>query len=175
MTINLEELPLGDKAPRVVNAVVEVPVGSRNKYEYEPELGVIVRDRVLPGAVRYPTDYGFVPSTLTGRGDTLDIVVAAYDPAFPGCLLRVRPIGTLYLKDSKGEEHNVLAVPEDDPRFSDIRTLEDLPDQNLREVEEFFEVYKRLEGDEEVDIIGWLSVEQTYEVISGYARAHAEA
>ena len=84
METNLESLPIGEGAPRLVNAVVEVPVGSRNKYEYEPDLGVIVRDRVLPGAVRYPTDYGFVPSTLTDRGDALDIVVAAYDPAFPG-------------------------------------------------------------------------------------------
>ena len=175
MGINLEELPIGEEAPRLVNAVVEVPVGSRNKYEYEPELGVIVRDRVLPGAVRYPTDYGFVPSTLTERGDPLDVVVAAHDPAFPGCLLRVRPIGALHVKDSKGEEHNVFAVPDDDPRFADIRALEDLPDQNLREVEEFFEVYKRLEGDEEVEILGWLSVEETHEVIRECARSHAEA
>ncbi len=77
METNLETLPIGEHAPRLLNAVIEVPVGSRNKYE--PELGVIVRDRVLPGAVRYPTDYGFVPSTLTDRGDPLDIVVAAYD------------------------------------------------------------------------------------------------
>jgi inorganic pyrophosphatase len=173
VAIDLEGLPLGDGAPRVVNAVVEVPVGSRNKYEYEPQLGVIVRDRVLPGALRYPTDYGFVPSTLTDRGDPLDVLVAAYDPAFPGCLLRVRPVGALHLRDSKGEEHNVLAVPEDDPRFSDIRALEDLPDQNLREVEEFFEVYKRLEGDEEVEILGWLSVEETHQIIGGCARARA--
>src|SRR5215208_3213147 len=88
METNLETLPIGEDAPRLVNAVIEVPVGSRNKYEYEPDLGVIVRDRVLPGAVRYPTDYGFVPSTLTDRGDALDIVVAAYDPAFPGCVVR---------------------------------------------------------------------------------------
>jgi inorganic pyrophosphatase len=110
-----------------------------------------VRDRVLPGAVRYPTDYGFVPSTLTDRGDALDIVVAAYDPAFPGCVVRARPIGALDITDSKGEEHNVLAVPDDDPRFAEISALEDLPDQNLREIEQFFEVYKWLEGDEEVE------------------------
>ena len=85
METNLETLPIGDDAPRLVNAVIEVPMGSRNKYEYEPDLGVIMRDRVLPGAVSYPTDYGFVPSTLTDRGAPLDIVVAAYDPAFPGC------------------------------------------------------------------------------------------
>ncbi len=172
MEPNLENLPIGDKAPQLVNAVIEVPVGSRNKYEYEPELGVIMRDRVLPGAVRYPTDYGFVPSTLTDRGDALDIVMAAYDPAFPGCVVRVRPIGTLHITDSKGEEHNVLAVPDDDPRFGDILALEDLPEQNLNEIEEFFAVYKRLEGDEEVEIHGWLALDDTQELIRECAQAY---
>jgi inorganic pyrophosphatase len=175
MGTNLEELPTGEDAPELVNAVVEVPVGSRNKYEYEADLGVIVRDRVLPGAVRYPTDYGFVPSTLTDRGDALDVVVAAYDPAFPGCVVRARPIGALHITDSKGEEHNVLAVPEDDPRFADIGALEDLPKENLREIEQFFEVYKRLEGDEEAQIRGWIGLEETHELISECMKAHARA
>ena len=175
METNLENLPIGEDAPRLVNAVIEVPVGSRNKYEYEPELGVIVRDRVLPGAVRYPTDYGFVPSTLTDRGDALDIVLAAYDPAFPGCVVRARPIGALHIADSKGEEHNVLAVPDDDPRFADISALEDLPKENLREIEQFFEVYKRLEGDEEVEMLGWLGLDETHELIRECAQAYARA
>jgi inorganic pyrophosphatase len=171
---NLEALPIGEETPRVVNAVIEVPVGSRNKYEYEPGLGVIMRDRVLPGAVRYPTDYGFVPSTLTGRDDALDIVVAAYDPAFPGCVVRVRPIGALHIADSQGEEHNVYAVPDDDPRFADIRCLEDLPEQNLREIEEFFEVYKRLEGDKEVEIRSWLALEETHDLIRRCCQAYIQ-
>jgi inorganic pyrophosphatase len=175
MGTNLEELPTGEDAPELVNAVVEVPVGSRNKYEYEADLGVIVRDRVLPGAGRYPTDYGFVPSTLTDRGDALDVVVAAYDPAFPGCVVRARPIGALHITDSKGEEHNVLAVPEDDPRFADIGALEDLPKENLREIEQFFEVYKRLEGDEEAQIRGWIGLEETHELIRECMKAHARA
>ena len=157
---DLEALPIGEEIPRRVNAVIEVPVGSRNKYEYEPDLGVIMRDGILPGAVRYPADYGFVPSTLTDRGDALDIIVAAYDAAFPGCVVSARPIGALHIADSKGEEHNVFAVPDDDLRFADIRSLEDLPDQNLREIEEFFDVYKRLEGDEKVEVRGWLSLEE---------------
>jgi len=173
METNLETLPIGEDAPRLVNAVVEVPVGSRNKYEYEPDLGVIVRDRVLPGAVRYPTDYGFVPSTLTDRGDALDIVVAAYDAAFPGCVVRARPIGAPHIADSKGEEHNVLAVPDDDPRLADISALEDLPKENLREIEQFFEVYKRLEGDEEVEMLGWLGLDETHQLIRECAQARA--
>jgi inorganic pyrophosphatase len=175
METNLETLPIGEDAPRLVNVVIEVPVGSRNKYEYEPDLGVIVRDRVLPGAVRYPTDYGFVPSTLTDRGDTLDIVVAAYDSAFPGCVVRARLIGALHIADSKGEEYNVLALPDDDPRIADMRALEDLPDQNLREIEQFFDVYKRLEGDEEVEILSWLGLDETHELIREYAQAYARA
>jgi inorganic pyrophosphatase len=173
--MNLEELPTGEDAPQLVNAVVEVPVGSRNKYEYEADLGVIVRDRVLPGAVRYPTDYGFVPSTLTDRGDALDIVVAAYDPAFPGCVIRARPIGALHVTDSKGEEHNVLAVPDDDPRFAEIGALEELPKENLREIEQFFEAYKRLEGDEAAQIRGWIGLEETHELIRECMKAHAGA
>src|ERR687896_1089156 len=175
VNVDLEALPIGEDAPGLVNVVVEVPVGSRNKYEYEPELGVIMRDRVLPGAVLYPADYGFVPSTLTGRGDPLDIVVAAYDPAFPGCVVRARPIGALHITDSKGEEYNVLAVPDDDPRFADMHALEDLPNQNLREIEEFFEVYKRLEGDEEARIRGWIGFEDTQELIRECAQAYVQA
>jgi inorganic pyrophosphatase len=153
---DLEKLPIGDDAPDVINVVVEIPVGSRNKYEYDGELGVVVRDRVLPGALRYPADYGFIPSTVAADGDPLDVMVAAYDGAFPGCVVRARPIGALRLQDASGPEHNVLAVPDDDPRFADIAELEDLPAQNLREIEQFFATYKTLEGDESVEIHGWV-------------------
>lgn len=170
MSVNLEELPIGENAPELVNAVVEVPVGSRNKYEYDPELRVIMRDRVLPGAVRYPTDYGFIPSTVAEDGDPLDVVVAAYDSAFPGCVLRARPIGVLDMSDSSGRDRTILAVPDDDARFADIESLDDLPDQNLTEIEEFFEVYKRLEGDKEVEIHGWLPLKEAHEVIRNSAR-----
>jgi inorganic pyrophosphatase len=168
--IDFEELPIGENAPQLVNAIVEVPVGSRNKYEYDPDLGVMTRDRVLPGAVRYPTDYGFIPSTVADDGDPLDILVAAYDPAFPGCLVRARPVGALDMSDSGGRDRTILAVPNDDPRFADIKSLDDLPAQNLTEVEEFFEVYKRLEGDKEVEIHGWLSLEEAHEVIRDSTR-----
>jgi inorganic pyrophosphatase len=116
-----------------------------------------------------------VPSTLTDRGDALDVVVAAYDPAFPGCVVRARPIGALHITDSKGEEHNVLAVSDDDPRFAEIGALEDLPKENLREIEQFFEAYKRLEGDEEAQIRGWLGRDDTHELIRRCMQAHARA
>lgn len=85
MMPDLEALPIGEDAPQVVHAVVEIPVGSRNKYEYDEKLGVVVLDRVLPGSLRYPANYGFIPSTETERGDALDVFVAAYDAVFAGC------------------------------------------------------------------------------------------
>lgn len=170
MRLDLESVPIGEDAPEVVNAVVEVPVGSRNKYEYEPELGLISRDRVLPGGIRYPTDYGFIPSTLTDDGEPLDVMIAAYDPVFPGCVLRVRPVGALDVSDESGADRTILAVPDDDPRFADIEKLDDLPDENLREIEQFYAVYKGLEGDEEVQIHGWFSKEEAQEVIDQSAR-----
>ncbi len=165
MEVDLEALPIGEDAPRIVNVVVEVPAGSRNKYEFEPELGVIMRDRVLPGNVRYPADYGFIPSTVSVDGEPLDAVVAAYDPVFPGCLVRARVVGALQLSGGGGTEPNIFCVPVEDPRFEDIETLEDMPDQNLRELENFFVTYSQLEGDEEAGVQGWLGLEETHEVI----------
>ena len=170
MRLDLESVPVGEDAPEVVNVVVEVPVGSRNKYEYQPEFGLISRDRVLPGGVRYPTDYGFIPSTVTDDGEPLDVMVAAYDPVFPGCVLRARPVGVLDATDGSGADRTIVAVPGDDPRFADIRELDDLSGENLREIEQFYVTYKQLEGDEEAEIHGWLSKQEAQEIIHESAR-----
>jgi inorganic pyrophosphatase len=158
MTLDLEALSIGADAPRVVHAVIEIPLGSRNKYEWDPGLGLVVRDRVLPGNIRYPTEYGFVPSTEY-QGDPFDVLLAAYEPTFPGCIVRARPIGAMHLTDVESEEYKIFAVPDDDPRFSDIHEMDDLPGENLREIEQFIEVYKTLEGDKEVEVHGWLGSE----------------
>jgi inorganic pyrophosphatase len=163
--VDLEKLPVGDGAPQTVNVVVEVSVGSRNKYEYDPDLGVLARDRVLPGAVRYPTDYGFIPSTVAADGDPLDVILAAYDAAVPGTVVRARPIGVLDLRDHSGEDRNVVAVPDDDDRFADIHDVGDLPEANRREIRQFFETYKQLEGDDQVEFRGWLDVHEAHELI----------
>jgi inorganic pyrophosphatase len=165
MNVDLEALPIGEDGPGVVNVVVEVPVGSRNKYEYEPELGVIMRDRVLPGNIRYPADYGFIPSTEGADGEPLDVMVAAHDPVFPGCVVKARVIGALEMYEGGQVEYNVFGLPSDDPRFDDIETLDDMPEQNLREIEQFFTAFKRLEGDEEAEVKGWCGPEETYEII----------
>ena len=168
MAVDLEALPLGDDAPRVVNAVVEIPLGSRNKYEWFPKLGLMARDRVLPGNVRYPVEYGFLPST-DYEGDPIDVLVAAYEPTFPGCVVRARPVGAIHLTDTEGEEYKILTVPDDDPRFEAIKTIDDFLDQNLREIEQFMEVYKRLEGDEDAEVHGWLSLDETHDLIREHA------
>jgi len=176
MNVDLEALPVGEDAPEIVNAVVEIPVGSRNKYEYEPEMGAVMLDRVLPGNVRYPADYGFIPSTISTDSEPVDIVVAAYDPVFPGCVVRARIIGALRTVSGDGEEEpNVFAVPDDDPRFEDIRSLDDMPEQNVREIENFFVTSMHLEGDEEAEVRGWHSQEETYEIIRESSRAYQEA
>jgi inorganic pyrophosphatase len=165
INVDLENLPIGEDAPEVVNVVVEVPAGSRNKYEYEPELGTILRDRVLPGNIRYPADYGFLPSTVSADGEPLDVMVAAHDPVFPGCMLKARALGALEMKEAGETEYNIFAVPDDDPRFEDVNSLEDIPEQNLREIEQFFVAFKRLEGDEEAEVQGWCGLEETHEII----------
>jgi inorganic pyrophosphatase len=146
MEVDLEALPIGEDAS---NVVVEVPVGSRNKYKYEPEMGTIMLDRVLLGNVRYPGDYGFVPSAVSTDGEPLDVIVASCDPVFPSCMIRARVLGPLEMTGEWGMELNISEVLDDDPCFEDFHTLNDVLEQNLREVENFFVVCKRLEGDEE--------------------------
>jgi inorganic pyrophosphatase len=130
----------------LVVVVVEIPKGSRNKYEYDPEAGAMVLDRMLFTSMQYPADYGFIEGTLGGDGDTLDALVFVGEPTFPGCRIRVRPVGLFRMTDEKGPDEKILCVPLRDPMWSHVADLDDLP-QNLRnEVEHFFAVYKDLEG-----------------------------
>jgi inorganic pyrophosphatase len=129
-----------------IDAVVEIPRGCRNKYEFDPETGTIRLDRVLFSAVHYPGDYGFVPGTLSPDGEPLDVLILVEEPTFPGCRVRVRPIGVLIMRDEKGADEKLLGVPVGDPRFEEITDLSDLPQHWLAEVENFFETYKSLEG-----------------------------
>ncbi len=137
-----------------VHVLVEIPKGSRNKYEYDPDLERIALDRTLYGAVRYPADYGFVPGTLARDGDPVDALVMVEERTFPGCLLRVRLIGVLTIEDDETEEPKLLAVPVDEPRFAEYRDIADVPKHLLAEIEDFFDIYKRLEG-KSVKTRGW--------------------
>lgn len=137
-----------------VLAFIELPRGSRNKYEYDEETGTFFLDRVLYSSVHYPTDYGFIPDTLADDGDHLDICVLMTEPSFPGCTILARPLGGLEMRDEKGEDFKVLAVPVNDPRFSHYRQLDQVGKHWLKEIETFFATYKLLEG-KNTDIKGW--------------------
>jgi inorganic pyrophosphatase len=147
-----------------VEAMIEIPRGSRNKYEFDHERGVIRLDRVLYSSVHYPTDYGFLPATLSNDGDPLDVLVVVDEPTFPGCLVRVRPIGTLIMIDEKGEDEKILAVPVDDPRYRAVQDLSDLADHWPREISAFFRTYKELQG-VQTDVRDWSPAEAAWRVI----------
>mgnify|MGYP001048563348 CR=1 FL=1 len=136
----------GPNPPDVIYAVIEVPKGSRNKYEYSKTAGVIKLDRVLYSPLHYPGDYGFIPQSFYGDGDPLDILVMMNEPTFPGCVIEVRPIGMLRMIDKDQNDDKILAVPSTDPQFDDILDFDDLPRHFPKEVEHFFLVYKQLQG-----------------------------
>jgi inorganic pyrophosphatase len=138
-----------------VDAIVEIPRGSRNKYEFDPATGSIRLDRVLFSSVHYPGDYGFIPGTRGADGDPLDVLILVEEPTFPGCHVLVRPIGVLLMQDEKGVDEKVLSVPVADPRFAEVNDLGDLPQHWLAEVENFFETYKVLEEGKTVSAEGW--------------------
>jgi len=138
-------LPLGVRTPSVVAAVIEIPSGTRNKIEYDERLQVFRLDRTLLSPVAYPFEYGFFPSTRSGDGDTLDLLLLAAEPLFPGCVVDVRPVACLALHDQAGEDMKILAVVEGDPRFDAIQDLESVPKLKRQEIEEFFRTYTVLE------------------------------
>jgi inorganic pyrophosphatase len=129
-----------------VTVIVEIPTGSRNKYELDHATGEIFLDRMLFTSVRYPTDYGFIDGTLGGDGDPLDALVFVGEATFPGCRIRARPVGLFRMHDEKGEDEKILCVPLRDPMWSQVEDLEGLPPSLLDEIEHFFQVYKDLEG-----------------------------
>jgi inorganic pyrophosphatase len=133
---------------------VEIPMGSRNKYEWDEELGGVVLDRRLFTSMTYPADYGFVEGTLADDGDPLDALVLVAEPTFPGCRIRVRLIGVFHMSDEKGPDEKVLCVPLGDPSFERVRDIHDVTAELRDEIEHFFQRYKDLEG-KRVQIVGW--------------------
>jgi inorganic pyrophosphatase len=132
----------------MVTVVVEIPKGSRNKYELDPATGHIVLDRMLFTSMQYPADYGFIEGTLGGDGDTLDALVFVGEPTFPGCRIRARPIGLFRMRDEKGMDEKILCVPLKDPMWSQVADVDDVNPNLLNEIEHFFQVYKDLEHKE---------------------------
>ena len=128
-----------------IHVVIEIPRGSRNKYEIDHDDGRVYLDRRLFTAMTYPADYGYVENTLAGDGDPLDALVLNEEPVYPGVLCQARPVAVLYMRDEAGEDAKLICVPPQEPRFRDVFDVGDLPQNLVAEVEHFFEVYKALE------------------------------
>jgi inorganic pyrophosphatase len=167
------DLPPGRHPPDEVTAVIEIPRGSRNKYELDKDSGFMRLDRVLYSAVHYPGDYGFIPRTLHEDGDPLDVLVRINEPTFPGCQIDVRPIGVLKMLDRGEPDDKILAVPSHDPFHGEYYDIADLPQHFLAEVEHFFHIYKDLEG-KRIQIVGWEKSDVAMEVIKDSIRRYSE-
>lgn len=162
--MNYITLPIGSRAPEIINTVVEIPRGETNKYEYDKALQVFRLDRPLYSSVYYPCDYGFIPSTLGSDGDTLDILILVDRPSFTGCLIEARPVGMLDMLDRGVEDHKILAIAVNDPEHNQIHNCSDIYPHVLREIEHFFSMYKELEG-KQTQVAGWRDPAQAKKLI----------
>jgi inorganic pyrophosphatase len=154
----------GEAYPELIEVVVEIPGGSRNKYEYDERAGVIRLDRVLSSAVYYNFDYGYIEETRAEDGDHTDAMLLLDEPAFPGCRVWARPVGGLEMRDEKGEDFKVLCVAMADPLWEHVDDLAAVSPHKLREIEHFFETYKILE-DKRVEVRGWRDRETAFAVL----------
>ncbi|MDP4009811.1 MAG: inorganic diphosphatase [Candidatus Shapirobacteria bacterium] len=169
----IQLVPNNKKSPQIVNAIIEIPQGSHNKYEFDEELNVIKLDRVLHSPFFYPVDYGFIPETRAADGDHMDIMVITDSPVFPGCLMEARPIGLFIMADEKGDDEKVLAVPAKNPNFAHIKDVNDVSPHLLKSIVHFFSEYKRLE-EKDVVIKGWRSLEDAYSMIEESSKTYQE-
>ena len=160
--------------PDSFDCIVEIPKGSRNKYEYDHERDVIRLDRFLFSSVVYPTDYGFVPDTLSLDGDPLDVMVLVSEPTFPGCMIEVKPIGLFRMEDDQGIDDKILAVPLTDPGWNTLNTLDDIAKPLRDEIVHFFSVYKDLEQ-KKVTVDGWYSREEAIAEIAEARKRYEQA
>jgi inorganic pyrophosphatase len=159
-----------------ITVMVEIPKGSRNKYEYDHEKKVLKFDRMLFSAVHYPSDYGFILDTLARDGDALDALVLVWEPTFPGCTIEARPVGLFKMWDEKGPDDKILCVPVSDPFWNYIQSLSDVPPHLLKEIEHFFKIYKELEK-KKTGVEGWSDSEAAIQIIQEaqqrYEREHS--
>jgi inorganic pyrophosphatase len=159
-----------------IDIVIEVPQGSRNKYEFDHENHVLRLDRRLFSATVYPADYGFIPDTLAEDGDPLDAMVLLDEPVFPGCWVSARPIGVFWMEDEKGPDAKIICVPLDDARWTDVRDLADMSEHLRREIHQFFDIYKTLEPGKSTSTIGFEGREAALgEIAAARARYEQQA
>ncbi len=161
----LHEITPGEKAPEVINVIIEIPKGSKNKYEIDKETGLITLDRALHTSQDYPFDYGFVPQTHWEDGDPLDVVVLTTYPLAPGVLVKVRPVAVVNMIDDGEGDAKIIGVPEKDPRWDDVKDISDINKHTLKEIEHFFLTYKKLQN-KEVSINGIDGKDKAIEAIN---------
>lgn len=170
--MDLSRIPAQPK-PGLINVLIEITAGSKNKYEYDKDLQAFALDRVLYSSVQYPYDYGFVPNTLADDGDPLDGMVMIDQPTFPGCVIAARPIGMLEMIDGGDRDEKILCVPDKDPRYAKVRSLQDVAPHRLDEIAEFFKTYKNLEK-KAVEILGWQDVDKVAPLVEKCVKAGSE-
>ncbi len=149
---------------KTFDVLIEIPKGSRNKYEYDFDLHKIRFDRMLFSSMMYPADYGFIPETLALDGDPLDVLVLVTQPTFPMCVMEVKPIGVFHMTDEKGPDEKIICVPVSEPIWNKLNDLSDMNPHMVKEIEHFFQVYKDLE-EKKVDVGGWGDVNEAYEIV----------
>lgn len=173
--MNLAKISPGENPPWDVNVIIEVPIGAEPiKYEMDKDSGAMFVDRFLHTAMHYPCNYGFIPHTLSGDGDPVDVLVVGRRPIMPGAVLPSRPIGVLLMEDEKGQDEKILAVPATrlHPFYNEVQSYKDLPPILIHQIAHFFEHYKDLEADKWVKIIGWKEADEAAEMImEGLQRA----
>ncbi|NRB60812.1 MAG: inorganic diphosphatase [Winogradskyella sp.] len=147
------------------DVLIEIPKGSRNKYEYDFDLNKIRFDRMLFSSMMYPGDYGFVPETLALDGDPLDVLVLGSAPMYPMVVVEVRPIGVFHMTDEKGPDEKIICVPVSDPFWNKLNDISELNPHRFKEIEHFFQVYKDLE-EKKVDVGGWGNAKEAYEIFN---------
>jgi inorganic pyrophosphatase len=167
--VDLSLIPAQPK-PGLLNVLIEIPGGSKNKYEFDKEINAFALDRVLYSSVQYPCDYGFVPNTLADDGDALDGVVLIDQPTFPGCVITSRPIGMLEMIDGGDRDEKILCVPAKDPRYAQVKSLQDVAPHRLDEIAEFFRSYKNLEK-KVTEILGWKDVDHVMVLVEQCVQA----
>lgn len=140
------DVSLGKDTPTEINVIVEIPKGSKNKYEIDKETGLIALDRALHTAQDYPFDYGFAPQTLWDDGDALDVVLLTTYPLYPGILVAARPVAIMHMTDSGEGDDKVIAVPVGDPRWGEVHDINDINKHTLKEMEHFFTTYKKIQN-----------------------------
>ena len=155
----------------VINVLIEIPGGSKNKYEFDKDMNSFALDRVLFASVKYPYDYGFVPNTLADDGDPLDGMVMMDEPTFPGCVIAARPIGMLLMIDGGDRDEKILCVPAEDPRYNEVKSLKDVSPHRLEEIAEFFRTYKNLEK-KVTEIQGWKDVDAVTPLVEECIKAY---